>query len=302
MSTPNNKTADLAYWISERESIRLRRAANMPPPWTPDPIMAGTRFTNVHREDDKVTKYIRNAHVWSNPGMPVWPVLLARMLNNIPTLSVLESLVLQGDLDRIGHLLKARRLAGHRIFSGAYTISTCGQKVDKIDYVLGVVAAVKRIDDHGEWDYTRLYAFHNQLMQIKGLGSFLAAQVVADIKNIKGHDLYAAPDWYTWSAPGPGSLNGLTAYFGRTITEAEYHKAIEECWHEVRLLLPDYVLPLHRQDFQNCLCEFSKYVRVKAGGRARNRYAPPTQTPEVHAPHGVVRASADSDSGVDSTV
>jgi hypothetical protein len=26
------------------------------------------------------------------------------------------------------------------------------------------------------------------------------------------------------------------------------------------------------QDFQNCLCEFSKYMRVLGGGHARNGY------------------------------
>lgn len=234
--------------------------------------MACTRFTNVHREDDKVTRYLRQSSVWSNEAVPVWAVLLARMFNRVATLEEIKHLVYQGDLFLVSARLKFLREQGQQIFSGAYTISTCGQKMDKVDYVLGVVDTVRRCDDTDSLTFTSLAGLHSQLMRINGLGSFLSAQVVADLKNIKEHPLYAAPDWYTWSAPGPGSLAGLAAYFERKITTAHYHQALENCWNDVRPLLPEFVLPIHRQDFQNCLCEYSKYSRVKAGGRARNTY------------------------------
>lgn len=263
----------------ERESIRRRRLAGLAPPWSADPVMAGTRFTNVHREDDKVTQYIRSSHVWSSPTMPVWPVLLARMLNRIPTLKLIEEYIDSADLDAVSHQLKvARDEIGLQIFSGAYTISTCGQKVDKIDYVLNVVRSVQCLDNADVFDkfYSDLYRLHGCLMGVKGLGSFLAAQVVADLKNIPGHPVSFASNKYTFSAPGPGSLAGLSAYFERKITPATYATALECCWEEVSPLLSAYVLPIDRQDFQNCCCEFSKYCRIKAGGHARNRYVPPS--------------------------
>jgi hypothetical protein len=42
----------------ERESIRRKRLAGEPPPWTDDPILRTWRFTNVHRENDKTTLWL----------------------------------------------------------------------------------------------------------------------------------------------------------------------------------------------------------------------------------------------------
>ena len=77
------RTSDLAYWINERESIRLRRQAGAPAPWTIDPDMANVRYCNVHREDDKVTKWLRANPVYSGPDIAVWRVVLSRMVNRI---------------------------------------------------------------------------------------------------------------------------------------------------------------------------------------------------------------------------
>jgi len=65
----------------------------------------------------------------------------------------------------------------------------------------------------------------------------------------------------------------LAAYFGSNITPSLYDEAIATCYDEVKPLIANYVGQLHMQDFQNCLCEFSKYMRVKNGeGHARNSY------------------------------
>jgi hypothetical protein len=110
-------------------------------------------------------------------------------------------------------------------------------------------------------------------MRVDGLGSFLAAQVVADLKNTKGHWLTDASDWYSWSAHGPGSLKGLSAFWGRVVTPSQYKDSIMQAWQLVRPQLPQELRNLAMQDFQNVMCEFSKYCRIKAGGKARNKYA-----------------------------
>jgi hypothetical protein len=269
-----NRTFDLAYWINEREAIRTRKDAGVPAPWTNDPAMAKVRYCNVRREDDKVTRYIRSVDTYSRPDVPVYAVVLARMLNRIPTLVAVEPLVRDGDLAGVKTKLKEMRGAGP-IWGNAYTISTCGKSMDKVDYVVDwVVAKVMdaELNPIGYPETRSLQWFYEELMYIDGLGSFLAAQVVADLKNTPGHPLHDAPDWWTWSAHGPGSLKGLSAYFGKTITPKYYQEAIELCYDEVRPLLANYVPVLHMQDFQNCMCEFSKYARVKEGGHARNSY------------------------------
>ena len=265
----------LSHWINERYAIKQRKEAGVPPPWSTDKHMTGVRYCNVHREDDKVTKYIRNSGIYSGPDVPVWHVVLARMVNRIETLEAIAAhWEFHGDFDlsRPKWKLKTMRLEGP-IWGNAYTISTCGKPMDKVDYVLDhVVAAVRRKEELNVPFHTCQLTF-DWLTSIDGLGSFLAAQVVADLKNTYGHPLYAAPDWWTWSAPGPGSLRGLTAYYQKPITPLFYQYAIRRAYHEVQPLLMPYIPRIGMQDFQNCLCEFSKYMRqIEGDGRARNSY------------------------------
>ena len=283
------KTTELAYWVNERYAMKLRKdlRQNGFPGYSADPYMGTVRYCNVHREDDKVTRWMRTN--WSTAQSPIWWFVLGRMLNYIPSL---ESLVEFGvsstdgerdesvlpSIDGIGEGLKAIRECGTKIFTSVYTISTCGESTDKIDYVMRVVQSV------AEWEaksmqadkFESLEKCHRWLMRVKGLGSFLSAQVIADLKNTKGHPLAQAPDFWTWCAPGPGSIKGLQEYFDNTvrITPGNFKAHIQQCWEEVMLLITPSIPPIHMQDFQNCLCEFSKYERVKKGGHVRNRYIP----------------------------
>ena len=156
---------------------------------------------------------------------------------------------------------------GLQLFNGAYLITTCGVKMDKVDYVYRVVEDAASLDFTGVSD-CRGYARRLQL--VNGLGSFLAAQVVADLKNTPGHVLYTAPDWWTWCAPGPGSLRGIKWLEGyESTTKGQFSATARHLYST----LTDDIPKLHMQDFQNCLCEFDKYCRVKTGaGRSKRKY------------------------------
>lgn len=269
---------DLAYWITEREQMRLRKEAfNASPDWKHgwhnDPYMGLIRYCNVRREDDKVTRWL--AQHWRPQHNTLWELTLARMLNHIPTLELCLPLLQWKDpLRAILGELKEERDTGTKIFTSAYTISTAGKSMDKLDYVVDwVVGTVQSRETASGFKPRRLAEAAAWLEEIEGLGSFLAAQVVADAKNTHGNPLKPAPDWQTWCAPGPGSLRGLTALRGRTITPGQFHKEIKLAWEEVQGLLPANLRDLHMQDFQNCLCEFSKYSKALNGeGRPRNGY------------------------------
>ena len=273
---------DLAYWINHREQMRERKErgeANYVYGYSDDPHMGTVRYCNVHREDDKVTRWMRQN--WSTKDSPVWWFVLGRMLNYIPTLAYIKKEYVK--FENLGMLLKLRRAAGNKIFTSAYTISTCGQRMDKINYVIGVAAQCREIDEGvGKWIWEKSYhadnslrSAHRDLTEINGLGSFLAAQVVADLKNTPGHPLQTAPDRATWCAPGPGSLRGLQAFYGRPVTVRTFASDIAGCYAATLPLVNKAILPIDMQDFQNCLCEFSKYDRVRSGaGHARNKYTP----------------------------
>lgn len=270
-------TEELAYWINERQSVYAQKTLGFKPPWSQDPIFQTVRFCNVHREDDAVTIWIRQN--WNKTDDPAWKFVLGRMINLPDSLKEISRLPagLEYELDISKEILKAYRTLGHKIFTSAYTISTCGQKMDKLDYVFDVVAAVKKMEDDGNTpSYDSLKECAEDLACVKGVGTFLAGQVIADMKNTPQHRLAFAPDWYMWSAPGPGSLRGLSWYFRGNGDEprlALYQSEIQTAYDEVYPLVMGRVGPLHMQDFQNCLCEFSKYMKVKRDPKAhvRNR-------------------------------
>ena len=290
----------LVYWITEREAMRLRKDVKGLPPglkygWSDDPHMGTVRYCNVHRENDKVTKWMREN--WSTKDSPMWWFVLGRMLNYIPTLEDIVEFGVSGpdgrrdeedlpSFDGLGDGLKAMRDSGKKIFTSAYTISTCGQRMDKIDYVISVCQSVKMFESKwvpkfeglpNIWSGRSLAEAHFMLTHVNGLGSFLAAQVIADLKNTEGHPLRTAPDWYDWCAPGPGSIKGLSEYFYGSdvgVTPSTFRDHLDRCWAEVQPVLPVPLDGMHMQDFQNCLCEFSKYERVKRGGHVRNKYRP----------------------------
>lgn len=281
-----NRTKDLAYWINEREHMRMRKENELEvfgPPYSVDPNMAGVRYCNVHREDDKVTRWVRDN--WRNPNadspLLTLGMVAARMINWPDTLEQVKfpwpGDKATGFQDWSGHakaVIRERQRDGLKAWTSAYTISTCGRSMKKEDYVFDhVLAAVAAVP----WSYESctLKFAHQKLMQIDGLGSFLAAQVIADLKNTPGHPLASASDFWTWSAPGPGSLRGLEAYFGLKVTPGQYRGYIRDAYEETMPFVYYYVGHIHMQDFQNCLCEFSKYMRVKEGdGRVRNKYTP----------------------------
>lgn len=276
-----NRIEELVYWITERDAMRMRKDTGQKPAWkygwSDDPHMGLVRYCNVRREDDKVTRWL--AQHWRPEHHAVWEIVLARMINYIPTLeAMLPALTTAEPIANAFGIMRARRGEGMKVWTSAYTISTCGASMDKVDYVMGVVQAVKVYEEDRlmSWDNPTnpgtLARAHAELVKFDGLGSFLAAQVVADLKNTQGHPLQNATDWHTWSAHGPGSLKGLSEYFGAPITPKGYAKAIAVCWNETKPCLPVHLQDLHMQDFQNCMCEFSKYMRVKRGGHARNKY------------------------------
>lgn len=285
MKEPLGRAKDLAYWINARDAMRVMKE-EMPgatPPWSTDPNMANVRYCNVHREDDRVTRWIRDNWRTPNAQSPLLTLgmVTARMINWPDTLDMIG--FPKGEFDVWAtyskEMMRFAAQDGDKVWTSAYTISTCGRKMNKEDYVFDHVLA--SVADLGiiNWtshDGTEVYLSnaHRLLTSIDGLGSFLSAQVVADLKNTPGHPLKRAVDRKTWCAPGPGSLRGLAAYWGAPIKPATFQRSIKEAYDEtMEFVDTPSVGDIDMQDFQNTLCEFSKYIRVKEGdGRVRNKY------------------------------
>lgn len=255
------KFKQFCHWILEREAVRMKRESGLPPPWTDDVVIGNYHFCNIRREDDRVTKEIREVVtrlVHNEKDLP-WVYTAARMFNSAVSL---ETYLLEG-----AGRLKDTMAAGGVVFHTAYVVTTNGKKMNKIDYVEEVVDQVKilRIPRNS----CRLA--YCELQNIHGLGTFLAGQIVADLKNDRY--LLGADDWNSFSVIGPGSKKGLSYLFGRSVGVSEYDRLIKA----VDDALPPEIkaLGLHRQDLQNCLCEFSKYIRYidNLPGRRRPYHA-----------------------------
>lgn len=262
---------ELVYWITERESIRhLKEVEKVPKPWTTDPVMQVTYFCNVHREDDRVTRWIRQkwhgmTSLSSGPMENAEPnMCMARLVNRIESLDDLCWPWQEFDPSWFKSVAEVSK----PFWGNAYVVTTHGQKMSKIDYACGVL---EKVFDH-PWDIARepsLASWHKEICKLEGFGSFMAAQVIADLKHTPEHPLYVARDWWSWSAHGPGSLRGLCWVFDTKVTPGAYKEAIQHAWNMVKKDVPK----MSMQDFQNCLCEFDKYMRVKNHtGKSKRSY------------------------------
>jgi len=268
-------TKALIAFILAREHIRLLRTQGKPKPWTQDRILQRFRFTNIHREDDTVTRWIAANWRDAYAGHPdVWfAMVVARLFNWPPTLAHLTPVPFHPTkmVETIVELKSQRQ----KVYGGAYIVSTNGVAMGKVEYLMTRVLAPLWEDRKKLRPFKgqTLAAYHAALLPYNGLGNFLAAQVIADLKYIE--PLHSAVDWAAWAASGPGSRRGLNRVLG--------HK-LDAPWNEVEWLAQLTALratviaaihpePLHAQDLQNCLCEFDKYMRVKLGeGRPRATY------------------------------
>jgi len=285
--TENQK--QMIYWINERESIRKKKEAGLHKPWSNNPVMQQTYFCNVDREDDKVTKWIRDNWIYGECKDPdllgedttqvyTFSMIVARIFNLPSTLGELKQPVgedfdLYIWLEHAETVLHDRKERGENIWNGAYIISTNGKKIDKSTYCLQILEKMSNSADIIDGCET-LEQAHKKLMTLEGLASFLAAQVVADLKNTEGHPLSGAPDWDSFCAPGPGSLRGLSWFWEKQVTNKNFHKMINDAYELLFMELDGSILDkLCMQNLQNCFCEYDKFMRVtNKTGRSKRKY------------------------------
>lgn len=266
---------DLLHWISERERVRYaKEVVGLPPPWSLDPIIQTTRFCNVHREDDKVTRWIKTN--WRDPfsSSPqlAFSMCLARVVNWPDTLTHLGFPHTWDPASFVAKMDSLSSGGSRKIWGGAYMVTggySKGGETKQVIMSRVLDAAYKNVRNIGPGDC--LQDAFLDIAETPGLGTFLAAQVVADLKYTPL--LEGAHDFWTFCAPGPGSTMGLNFLHGRPPTKGISEKQFSEEVNDLRLWLRGHGIELTAHDTQNCLCEFSKYVRIKyLNGRAKTGY------------------------------
>jgi len=275
------------YWIRERNQIRLRKEElGLERPWTDDEVLANNYFTNIRREDDRVTRWFAKNIRGPLSGEPevVFATIAFRWFNLPSTGEYMlkkgthkQGAFVEWDLDDVKSHLHGIKDHGAKVFTGAFNISNSGSTKPKIDRVC---------DDYIQpvWEIRRALYFalaecctmQNAFRVVKklpGLGGsgFMAAQVLCDLAYT--HVLSDAPDWWTWCSWGPGSKRGMNRVFGHDEKHSMPRAAWDTHLHELRREIEVKLgLQLHARDVQNCLCEFSKYERGLEGTRLKRRY------------------------------
>lgn len=274
MTIENNINRFQAF-IEERHRVYQRKTAKLTKPWTSDPILQKYRFCNVYRELDTQTKWL--SENWADNNDPdYWFACVVFRLTNWHETAIDLGYPVPFDAKKFVRVLATRKMHGDKVYSGAYTISTNGVKQVKHEYLALKLKAIwkdrEKIRPHkGE----RLEDFYQRLIKYDAMGTFLAAQVVADAK-FTG-ELRKAKDWWTFVAPGPGSKRGLNRVMGRTIDAPVGLSQWLAEFKDIHFIINDDlqgIMPrISAQDLQNCLCEFDKYERVRLGeGRPRSTY------------------------------
>ena len=157
----------------------------------------------------------------------------------------------------VTRVVLSRQIRGSKTWTGAYMITA---EHDGTDKIVSVCKTVDALDFELKKSCLEVW---KQLQTLPWVGSFMAAQVVADLKRTKY--LGPSPDYWSFCAPGPGSMEGLNKLLdkpeGTYWAQQPFQKEVNELQGEIRFILD-------AQNVQNCLCEFHKWTR----GSSRSKY------------------------------
>jgi hypothetical protein len=122
-----------------------------------------------------------------------------------------------------------------------------------------------------------LFEAHKYLMRYAFMGSFMAYEVVTDLRHT--FFLRNAPDIYRWANAGPGAKRGLNRAYDYPVKYSLDAEDANEMMRELLRLSPRYleshVPPLEMRDIEHSLCEFDKYERTRLKeGKPRQKYEP----------------------------
>lgn len=263
------------YWMEERQRIYLKRQSGEPYPWSKDPIFNQYRFCNVYREQDTVTRWLREN--WREPYKDhknLWfAMAMARVINWPDTLADI-GFPTTWRPRHVFETMMRRRAQGLKVYTSAYML--CAPVIkpgeEKAHFtVFGVLDPLWRATRKNGPPWERL---HNCSLEhatrwlegFMGFGPFLAYETITDLRHTRY--LKDAPDIYSWANAGPGACRGLNRLWGRPTRDRLSQR---QACAEMRWLL-DYslmnadrrLLPtLEMRDIEMSLCEIDKYSRAQ---------------------------------------
>ncbi len=293
-STPA-ETARFLRMLKTREQIRLAKAAGFPWPWSDDDILNRHKFTNVKRENDRATAWLRANWTAKHANADAATVLFnCGVFRVFGTVAFAEQTGWTADVSAWDPRMEQSNAvacweAGKHAFTSAYNRIRFNAErsrlpLDVYEKELSTLEGLRRaVDDivaapaGGRLSWR---AVCTRLRSVNGFGGSgsMAKEVL--------HDAMGWPsmrrlvrDEGDWTPPGPGARRGLNRLYGRPRdmgANATGDSALETSFVcEMRLLLrtlrsldPEFCksVNLNIHDVQFQLCEYDKYCRVGDGG------------------------------------
>ena len=258
--------------VPERHSIWVQRQYGLPGPWTDDPVLANSKFTNVFRVLDRGSQYLLTEILqpnfeqsWIDAAFGAW---MYRFTNRPePWVKYIE---MAGHAPRVDDLtdgtmreaFETIHAEGGPIFSPAYRIIGGPEYAGrpKIEWLVDA-AHETWLNDQWTMELLRRRADAEAMIETfsrtSRVGPFMSMQVITDIG-------YVDPEYdeNAYVVEGPGSIIGAR-HVG--VEPKELFRRSYEHWlgdGSVHLDLPDgrrYTPSL--MDVQNTYCEFGKYIK-----------------------------------------
>jgi hypothetical protein len=280
----------LLYFVWEREVIRIIKERGLEQPYTKDPVLAKYKFTNIHRKDDRVSRWIIENVIKPNAQrQDLWFILLiTRIINWPPTLQFLidRDVLFQAAEEfnpvEFSTAVEEFKSRGNKVYSGAYMVYPTKMDPGGVKslaiakHIIKPATSLSYEIDHILFSLTpNIERFVKELATSFGISSFMAGQVAADLTYCD--QLGAAEDIFTYAPIGPGSSRGLNYLHDRTPFAAWNQQDFNRELVNIRDKIIDEVgiddLTLH--DVQNVMCEYSKYCRTVLGeGKPKTVYLP----------------------------
>ncbi len=283
--TVYKENLDLFFrFVTERQNIFYKRfVEKLPQPWTNDEILRKYKFTNVYRELDRGTLYVKNEIIGrGKPEDVIFNILIYRIFNKIESHRAIGfQHVSNFDADKIYRTLKKIEDSRKPVFTNAFMVSGAkygGYEKKLPNMVYGVIQndIVRNFDRYfyGIINSKSLEEAHSVIKSITHFGDFLAYEAVIDI-NYSGIIKFSEDDWVN---AGPGCRRGLDYIFKckDAFSYADLIKILREDqrFHFERLGLHFkfwHGNDLTLRNVEHSLCEFSKYYRLLTGADTRIR-------------------------------
>jgi hypothetical protein len=186
-----------------------------------------------------------------------------------------------------------------QIFGGAYFLNSIGPKIQSVvnDRLHLLWVNRKRITEE-LYACKSLAELYEVVRAQYGFGTFMAAQLIAELKYLPPWGPKRMLDWWIWASSGPGSRLGMGYLLGlsvekkkrqsdtakrgeewtlrpsRSMPEAQWFQYLLELERRLNPMLVKAGMPrMHMQDIQGTLCEFSKFEKMRLGhGRPKQKF------------------------------